>query len=76
VLKIGHHGSDSSTTESFLKAISPSLAIISAGKDNPYGHPHKNTLKLLSKYKIKYLRTDIDGTIKIVSDGNRIKYFH
>lgn len=76
VLKIGHHGSDSSTTESFLKAISPSLAIISAGKDNPYGHPHKNTLKLLSKYKIKCLRTDIDGTIKIVSDGNRIKYFH
>ncbi len=74
VLKLGHHGSDSSTSESFLKAVSPSLAVISAGKDNSYGHPHKRTLDLLSKLKIKYLRTDMDGNIKIITDGNVIKY--
>lgn len=75
VLKLGHHGSDSSSTENFLKAVSPSLAIISVGKDNSYGHPHKKTLDLLSKLKIKYLRTDINGTIKIISDGDNIKYY-
>lgn len=73
VLKLGHHGSDSSTSEAFLKAVSPSLAVISVGKDNPYGHPHESTLKLLSKYNIKTLRTDKNDNIKIISDGYTIK---
>ncbi|SFU56810.1 competence protein ComEC [Clostridium sp. DSM 8431] len=72
VLKLGHHGSDSSTSEAFLKAVSPSIGIISCGKDNPYGHPHEKVLKLLKKYNVKTYRTDKDGSIRIISDGNKI----
>ena len=72
VLKIGHHGSSSSTSEIFLKAVTPSVAVISVGKDNSYGHPHKETLDTLNKYNIKTLRTDIEGTITLCSDGNKI----
>lgn len=73
VLKLGHHGSDSSTSEAFLKAVSPSIGVISVGEDNAYGHPHENTLKLLNKYKVKIFRTDRNGTIKILSNGKEIK---
>lgn len=72
LLKLGHHGSDSSTSEAFLKVVSPSIGIISCGKDNAYGHPHDSVLKLLKKYNVKTYRTDIDGDIKVVSDGNKI----
>jgi len=72
VLKLGHHGSTSSTSEEFFKAVSPSIGVISVGKDNSYGHPHKETLKLLTDNKIKFFRTDKDGTIVIFSDGTDI----
>lgn len=72
VLKLGHHGSSTSTSEEFLKAVSPSLGIISLGIDNSYGHPHKETIDLHAKYKINILRTDIEGTIVLESDGNII----
>lgn len=72
VLKVGHHGSSSSTSENFLKSISPSLAIISVGKDNPYGHPHNETINLLTKYNIPILRTDLNGTITLYSDGKKL----
>lgn len=65
ILKLGHHGSKTSTGEDLLKEISPSLGLISCGKDNKFNHPHKVTIDKLKKYKINYLRTDIEGSIKI-----------
>lgn len=72
VLKIGHHGSSTSTSEEFLVAVSPKISIISVGINNSYSHPSSKTLSLLNKYNIKYYRTDEDGTIIIKSDGNNI----
>lgn len=69
VLKVGHHGSKTSNSEAFIKHISPEIAVISAGKDNPYHHPHQETLDTLEKYGIKILRTDKNGDIKIISNG-------
>ncbi|GFZ31553.1 metallo beta-lactamase superfamily lipoprotein [Clostridium zeae] len=72
VLKVGHHGSSSSTGKDFLSKVSPSIAIISCGKGNDYGHPHKETLKTLADANVKVYRTDLSGTIVITSDGNNI----
>lgn len=72
VLKAGHHGSDSSSTEDFLKEVSPEVAIISCGKDNSYGHPHEKTLKALSSLSCKILRTDLLGDIILTTDGDVI----
>ena len=72
VLKIGHHGSSSSSTKEFLDKVNPKIAIISCGKNNDYGHPHKETLAELNKRKIKIYRTDIDGTIVFESDGKKV----
>ena len=69
VLKVGHHGSKTSSLEEFIKQVSPEIAVISAGKDNPYHHPHQETLDTLEKYGIKILRTDKNGDIKIISNG-------
>ena len=73
VLKIGHHGSDSSTTSDFLNEVSPKIAIISCGIDNKYDHPHKSTLDKLKAQNIDIYRTDIDGDIVFSSDGNTLK---
>lgn len=73
VLKIGHHGSKGSTAEEFVKEVSPQIAVILVGKDNSYGHPHQEVLDVLTKYGIKILRTDLDGDIKIFSNGKNIK---
>ncbi|MBI2042002.1 MAG: MBL fold metallo-hydrolase [Candidatus Nealsonbacteria bacterium] len=67
VLKVGHHGSKTSTSKEFVKAVSPEVAVISAGKNNSYGHPHREVLDNLAGINI--LRTDLDGDIKIISDG-------
>lgn len=69
VLKVGHHGSKTSSLESFVKIVSPKFAIISSGLKNRYGHPHKEVLDLLNKLGIKILRTDGEGTIKCESDA-------
>lgn len=74
VLKIGHHGSSSSTSDEFLKKVSPKYAVISAGKDNDYGHPHKETMKRLKDSGITVYRTDESGTIICTSDGNNISF--
>ncbi|MBI2064125.1 MAG: MBL fold metallo-hydrolase, partial [Candidatus Yanofskybacteria bacterium] len=68
ILKVAHHGSKTSTIEEFLTAVSPEVAIIQVGK-NRYGHPTREVLDRLEKSGIKYYRNDLDGTIKIVSDG-------
>lgn len=70
ILKVGHHGSSTSTSKEFLNKIDPSIAIISVGEDNTYSHPTKETLNTLSN--IKVYRTDINGTIIISSNGESI----
>lgn len=72
VLKAGHHGSRTSTSESFVELVSPEYAVISAGKNNKYGHPHKEVLDILEKIKSKILKTYELGTITFISDGERV----
>ncbi|WP_241428140.1 ComEC/Rec2 family competence protein [Clostridium sp. DJ247] len=72
VLKVGHHGSSSSSSKAFLDKVSPKIAIISCGKNNDYGHPHRETLNELKNRNVKVYRTDVDGTIILTSDGNKI----
>jgi len=71
VIKLGHHGSHSSSSEEFLKAVSPRYAVISCGEGNDYGHPHDETINTLSNLKgtPKTLRTDLDKTIIFKADG-------
>lgn len=74
VLKVGHHGSSSSSSEAFLEAVSPSYAVISCGEDNSYGHPHSQTLNVLRKMGVQVFRTDEQGTITASSDGSKITW--
>ena len=69
LLKVGHHGSNSSSSEEFLNQVLPEISVISVGKDNEYGYPKKKVLNRLNKIGSNVYRTDIDGTIQIVSDG-------
>lgn len=64
ILKIGHHGSKSSSSEMFIDQLKPKFAIISAGKSNRYGHPHKEVLKILADHRIQVFRTDQNGAIQ------------
>lgn len=73
ILKAGHHGSSSSSSPAFLKAVGPEVAIISLGVNNDYHHPHPSTLKKYVEAKLKVYRTDIDGTVTITSDGQTYK---
>lgn len=72
VLKVGHHGSTTSTSEEFLNAVNPSLAIISCGEGNSYGHPHDEIIALLEENDVEILRTDEQGDIVICSDKNEV----
>jgi competence protein ComEC len=71
VLKVGHHGSASSTTKDFLAAVAPRYAVISVGKKNVYKHPDRQTLKRLKKMRVQVFRTDLAGTILFTSDGTK-----
>lgn len=73
VLKLGHHGSSTSTTETFLEKTSPKIAIISCGKKNPFRHPSKTTIDKVKNKNIKLYRTDIDGTIVLVTNGSFLR---
>lgn len=68
VLKVGHHGSDTSTTPAFLAAVRPSLAVISVGADNRFGHPTEGVLERLASVPVR--RTDLEGAVEIVGDGS------
>ncbi|MDA3729938.1 ComEC/Rec2 family competence protein [Niameybacter massiliensis] len=70
VLKVGHHGSNTSTSQEFLDKIKPEVAIITCGKDNKYGHPHKDVSERLKS--IKTYRTDLNGNIVITTDGKTL----
>ena len=72
VLKVGHHGSDTSSSEEFLNEVKPSISIIMAGKDNSYGLPKEEIVERLENVGSKVYRTDENGTIEVTSDGNNI----
>lgn len=72
ILKVGHHGSVSSTTLEFLNAVSPEIAVISCGTGNTYGHPHKETIDKLNKAGVNIYRTDMNGSVVFALDGETI----
>lgn len=72
VLKVGHHGSNTSTGDAWVRAVAPEIAIISAGSTNRYGHPHKETLHTLEKYSVRVFGTYSSGRIQLFSDGSRV----
>ncbi len=73
VLKAGHHGSKTSTSEVFVKAVSPTYGVISAGKDNRYGHPHKDVVSRLNAEGVQILSTAERGAVTFVSDGRLLE---
>lgn len=75
VLSVGHHGSASATSEKFLVATTPEYAVISCGKDNGYGHPHKETLQFLNEYEVEILRNDELGTIVAETNGEKLEWY-
>lgn len=72
VLKVGHHGSISSTKQEFLNKVNPKIAIIMVGKNNKFNHPNLRTINKLKKIGAEIFRTDLDGDILIISDGEKI----
>ena len=68
-LKVGHHGSSDSNSAEFINAVAPQYAVISAGKDNPYGHPSLRTVKRLERAGARVLRTDMRGDVRFIGDG-------
>ncbi len=73
VLKIGHHGSKNSTMPEFLAAVGPQIGIISAGEQNPYGHPSPELLRRLQEAGVRILRTDEQGAIQVRTDGKKLE---
>lgn len=69
VLKVGHHGSKTSSSEAFLRAVSPDIAVIQVGRKNRYGHPHQAILERLAAVSAQVFRTDHDGDIELVTNG-------
>ncbi|HCM67961.1 MAG: hypothetical protein A2898_05795 [Candidatus Kerfeldbacteria bacterium RIFCSPLOWO2_01_FULL_48_11] len=72
VLKIGHHGSRSSSSSEFIEAVTPDIGVIQAGKDNSFGHPHEEVLERLDAADVEVLRNDQLGRITLVSDGHKV----
>lgn len=72
VLKVGHHGSKTSTSAELLEAVTPDLALMSVGKQNRYGHPHPEVISRLEKEGILVFRTDVQGDIRLRSDGEKV----
>lgn len=74
VLRVGHHGSYTSTSDAFLKAVSPDYCVISVGKDNAYGHPHDVVVDRIVESGAIIYRTDLDGYIACTSDGENVTF--
>lgn len=72
VLKAGHHGSKTATSAAFLRQVAPTYAVLTCGEGNSYGHPHKETLQLLEKFKVHIYRSDIHGHIVFITDGKEL----
>lgn len=73
VLHVGHHGANTSSSKDFLRAVSPSIAVISCGSGNRYGHPDGRTLERLSEAGAEVVRTDLSGSITLISDGKTVQ---
>ena len=76
VLKVGHHGSRTSSTTAFVSAVRPTQAVISAGPGNRFDHPHGETLETLRRARVVVHRTDLHGGVRFVSDGRAIRVEH
>ncbi len=74
VLKVGHHGSNTSTSYPFLREVAPEYAVISVGEGNDYGHPHEETMSRLRDADVTVYRTDLQGHIVATSDGESISF--
>lgn len=74
VLKVGHHGSNTSTTDAFLDAVGPKYAVIQVGSENKYGHPTEKTISKLKEKNIEIYRNDLNGNVIAVSDGENITF--
>ncbi len=74
VLKVAHHGSASSSSYVFLRAVMPEYAVISVGNENPYAHPHDDVMSRLRDVGAKVYRTDMQGTVTVVSDGKIVEF--
>ena len=72
VLKVAHHGSATSSTDAFLSAVTPTLAVISCGPYNEFGHPHSSVLDRLSSHTPHIFRTDESGSIRVYTDGTAL----
>lgn len=72
VLKVGHHGSSTSSCDEFYEAVSPEICVIQCGEGNSYGHPHKETIDTINSSGVKVYRNDTDGTVIVYSDGDEI----
>jgi competence protein ComEC len=75
VIKVPHHGSRGSLDQAFLRAVAPRIAVISAGATNTYGHPAPQTLRAYKRLKAQVFRTDLDGAVKVVTDGIHLNVF-
>ena len=75
VLKVGHHGSYSSTSQVFLDKVDPDYGVISCGRDNEYGHPHDAPVNRLNHSEVELYRTDLMGSVVIVTDGDELAFF-
>jgi competence protein ComEC len=73
VLKVPHHGSKTSSTAAFLDLLRPAFAVMSAGFENSYGHPHPDVLERYQERQACVLRTDLDGLVTVRSDGRRLQ---
>lgn len=73
ILKVGHHGSNTSTSTELLEELNPKIALISCGLNNKFNHPNTETIDKLNRYNIKYYRTDLEGTITINLNTLRVK---
>ena len=71
-LKVGHHGSRTSTSEAFLALVSPALATLSCGVRNRFGHPHLPTVQRLAEHDVQALRLDRSGSVEVTSDGHSL----
>ena len=74
VLRVGHHGSYTSTSENFLRAVDPEYCVISVGKDNAYGHPHDEVMNRIAAFGAVVYRTDLNGSIVCTSDGKSVTF--
>jgi competence protein ComEC len=75
VLKLSHHGSKSSSATEFLQEVNPQLTVISVGRNNKFGHPHREVLERLRKLELPYVRTDLEGAIKVVFDEKKLSCY-